>query len=73
MENISKNEVKEERLESTSREIGKILNCYKYVTSITFSKHIKVKFTFIHNKIKFDSLQALQDTLNHLHELNNEL
>lgn len=31
------------------------------------------RFTFIHNKIKFDSLQALQDTLDHLHELNNEL
>jgi nucleotidyltransferase/DNA polymerase involved in DNA repair len=72
LRSIPKNEVKEERLESASREIEKILSCYKYVTSITFSKHIKVKFTFIHNKIKFDSLQALQDTLDHLHDLNQD-
>lgn len=68
---IPNNEVKEERLESALKEISKLLN-YKYISSITFDKHIKVKFTFIHNKIKFDSLQALQDTLNHLHDLNQD-
>lgn len=79
---IQKNEVKEERQKQALREIRKLLN-NKFIKSITFSNKvyanetsmgkIKVKFTFIHNKIKFDSLQAIQDTISHLHELNNEL